>query len=148
MRTLWNQIDRDSLISRLERVAPGSRPRWGKFTATKMLAHVNDTLRMSLGQLRAKSTSTPFRLPIIKHLAVYFMPWPKGAPTAPELLRRVDRANWEEERAAFPKVLAAFAGSSRGSPLPEHPLFGRLSHRAWGRLAWRHVDHHFRQFGA
>ena len=28
-----------------------------------------------------------------------------------------------------------------------HPAFGKLSPRAWGVLAWRHTDHHLRQFG-
>ena len=29
----------------------------------------------------------------------------------------------------------------------EHPAFGRLARRAWGVLAYRHLDHHLRQFG-
>jgi hypothetical protein len=30
---------------------------------------------------------------------------------------------------------------------PEHPAFGRMSRRVWGVLGYRHLDHHFRQFG-
>ncbi|MGH9441579.1 MAG: hypothetical protein ACRD16_04850 [Thermoanaerobaculia bacterium] len=147
MKSLWNERNREGLLARLEKLGPDAKARWGKFTAPKMLAHVNDALRMASGQLPVRFKKTPLRFPIVKQLLVYFVPWPRGAPTAPELLRRGDRAQWDGEREAFPRILAAFAGTRRGSPLPAHPVFGRLSHRAWGRLAWRHVDHHFRQFG-
>ena len=29
----------------------------------------------------------------------------------------------------------------------EHPKFGPLTQSEWGRLAWKHRDHHLRQFG-
>jgi hypothetical protein len=28
-----------------------------------------------------------------------------------------------------------------------HPFFGRLSGDEWGRLIYKHLDHHLRQFG-
>jgi Protein of unknown function (DUF1569) len=148
MKTLWNESDRESLLARLERLGPNAEARWGKFTAPKMLAHLNDTLRMSAGELPVSFKKTPFRFPIVKHLIVYVAPWPRGAPTAPELLSRGNQAAWEEERADFPKAVACFAERPADASSPIHPAFGRLSRRAWGRLAYRHVDHHFRQFGA
>jgi hypothetical protein len=147
MKTLWNPRDRESLFDRLERLGPEARPLWGKFTAPKMLAHVNDALRMSAGELPTAFKKTPFRFPVVKHFLVYAAPWPKGVPTAPELLERGDRAIWEAEKAAFPKAVASLVSRDANAPSPLHPAFGPLSHRAWGRLAWRHVDHHFRQFG-
>ncbi|MGH9801334.1 MAG: DUF1569 domain-containing protein, partial [Blastocatellia bacterium] len=30
---------------------------------------------------------------------------------------------------------------------PEHPAFGKLSTKDWGALTYKHMDHHFRQFG-
>ena len=35
-----------------------------------------------------------------------------------------------------------------GAPWPRHPIFGRMSQRAWLRWAYLHMDHHLRQFGA
>ena len=28
-----------------------------------------------------------------------------------------------------------------------HPAFGRLSGVEWGRICWKHLDYHLRQFG-
>ncbi len=147
MKTLWNDDDRRGLLERLSHLAPDSAARWGKFTAPRMLAHVNDALRMSSGLLPSSSKRTPLRFPVVKHLLVWIAPWPKGAPTAPELLARGDRAVWDAERTAFPFALESFVNRPADAAMPLHPAFWRLSRASWGRLAWRHVDHHFRQFG-
>ena len=147
MKTLWNERDRDSLLARVERLRPDAPAKWGKFTAPKMLAHVNDALRMSSGILPTSLKRTPLRFPVFKQVGVYFAPWPKGVPTVPELLSRGESADWEAERAAFPVAVAGFVTRPKDAALPLHPAFWRLSRRAWGRLAWRHIDHHFRQFG-
>lgn len=147
MKSLWNARDRESLLARLERLTPDSPARWGRFTAPKMLAHLNDAMRMSAGTLKTSLKRSPARFPVVKQAFVYFAPWPKGVPTVPELLSRGDRALWDEEVAAFPGTMEAFVNRPADAPLPLHPAFWRLSRRAWGRLAWRHADHHFRQFG-
>jgi len=85
--------------------------------------------------------------PPLKQLIIYLLPIPKGVPTARELLGRIDRAQWEQEAAVFPSLLERFASRPAGASLPAHPAFGALSRRAWGVLAYRHVDHHFTQFG-
>jgi len=147
MKNLWKPRDREELLVRLGGLGPGSKARWGSFTATKMLSHVNDALRMSSGTLEISLKKTPLRFPVVKHAAVYFAPWPKGVPTAPELLARGNDAEWEVESAAFPLAVDGFANRPKNAALPLHPAFWRLSRHAWGRLAWRHIDHHFRQFG-
>jgi hypothetical protein len=147
MKTLWIRRDCDELIRRLEGLGPDSTARWGKFTAPKMLSHVNDALRMSSGTLQTSLKRTPLRFPILKQIGVYFAPWPKGVPTVPELLARGDHATWGAECAAFPEAIAGFVNRPKNAALPLHPAFWRLSRHAWGRLAWRHIDHHFRQFG-
>ena len=147
MKTLWNENDRRGLLERFSRLSPDAVARWGKFTAPRMLAHVNDALRMSSGLLPASLKKTPLRFPVLKQLAVWIAPWPKGVPTAPELLASGDHAVWESEREAFPLALEGFVNRPPGAALPLHPGFWRLSRLSWGRLAWRHVDHHFRQFG-
>ena len=59
-----------------------------------MLAHLSESVRMALGELIV-TTKGPvvLRLPPIRHAVIHWLPFPKGAPTAPELLaRRAHRA--------------------------------------------------------
>ena len=56
------------------------------------------------------------------------------------------------EFAADVATLEALLGRIRrrdgGAAWPPHPIFGRMSQRAWLRWAYLHMDHHLRQFGA
>jgi hypothetical protein len=147
MPSLWQEPSRRRLVDRLGRLKPDAARRWGRMSCPQMLAHVNDGLRMAIGELPAKPRRGPLRRTPLKQLAIYVMPWPKGVPTAPELLARIDGAQWEAEVAAFPGLLARFAARAAEKNWPDHPAFGRMSRRDWGFLQYRHIDHHFRQFG-
>lgn len=147
MPSLWQPRARTRLLTRLAELRPDAPPRWGRMTCSQMLAHVNDALRMAIGELATAPRPGPMRYPPLKQLIVYLLPIPRGVPTAPELLGRIDRARWDQETAAFPSLVERFASRPANAPLPAHPAFGALSRRGWGVLAYRHVDHHFSQFG-
>ena len=50
--------------------------------------------------------------------------------------------------AALETLLGQIGPRDGGAPWPRHPIFGRMSQRAWLRWAYLHMDHHLRQFGA
>jgi len=145
--SLWEDAPRRELLDRLGRLGAEVRPRWGRMNAPQMITHVNDQFRMALGDLPTAPKRTPFRYPVLNSLVAYVLPWPKGAPTAPELLMRIDQSTWSTEVATFKDLLPRFAGLPPEAVWPLHPAFGRLSRKAWGKLGYRHTDHHFRQFG-
>ena len=43
-----------------------------------MLAHLNDSYRMALGDLKVKSKNLPLRYTPIKQLVIYVAPFPEG----------------------------------------------------------------------
>jgi hypothetical protein len=147
MKTLWNEHARDEICRRVDRLTPDASARWGRFNVAQMLAHLNDAMRMALGELPVAPKRMPIRYWPLKQLIVYALPFPHGAPTAPELLTRCDHAAFADERAAFRGIVARLVAKPQSDDWPEHPAFGRLSYRAWGVLGYRHADHHLRQFG-
>ena len=146
MKTLWTESARQELCERLARLDPTTQPRWGKMNCAQMLAHLTDSMRMTLGELPTQPKGGPLRYPPLKQLIIYWLPWPQGVPTAPELLARAPESI-EHETAAVQALIAGFAQSEDKAHWPEHPAFGRLSAKDWGVLAYRHLDHHLRQFG-
>lgn len=147
MASLWQEDRRHELLTRLERLTPEAHARWGKFNATRMLAHVNDGLRMALGEVTPPARRVPIRFFPLKQLIIYVLPFPKGVPTAPMLLARCDTAVFRDEVQAFGQILDRLAAREGAASWPPHPAFGAMSTRAWGVLGYRHVDHHFTQFG-
>ena len=92
MTSFWDSDAREDICRRVERLTPDAAAQWGKFTAPKMLAHLNDAMRMASGELAVAPRNTPLRFWPLKQLVIYVLPFPKGAPTAPELLARGDAA--------------------------------------------------------
>jgi hypothetical protein len=147
MKSIWQDEARRELNDRVGAVAWDRSAEWGKFTAPKMICHLAESLRMAMGDLTVKPKRLPIRYPPLKQLIIYVAPFPKGAPTAPELLARAP-SDWAHDVADVQALLAR-AGSARTTDTwPEHPAFGKLSTRAWGVLIYRHMDHHLKQFGA
>jgi Protein of unknown function (DUF1569) len=145
-KTMFGAAARQELQGRLARLAPDRVPRWGKLNAPRMVAHLADSLKMALGELDVAPKKTPLRLPVLKQLVIYLLPWPKGTPTAPELLRRAPAA-WNGEVVGLSELIERFATRSVRDAWPPHPAFGTMSGRDWGALVYKHCDHHFRQFG-
>src|SRR5262249_4657902 len=112
------------------------------------LAHLSDCLRQVLGEIQTPARPGVLRWPIIKPLVMYWLPWPKGRIQGAAELFRTTPARWEDDLATFDALLERFASDTGGLTLPEHPVFGPMTHGAWGRFCYRHFDYHLRQFGA
>lgn len=147
MASLWDEARRHELLGRLDHLTPEVPARWGRFTAPAMLAHVNDSLRMPLGEVTPAEKKVPIRYFPLKQLIIYALPFPKGVPTAPMLLARTGTAVFGDEVQAFRQILQRLGDRARQTRWPNHPAFGAMSRRDWGVLGYRHVDHHFTQFG-
>jgi hypothetical protein len=75
-------------------------------------------------------------------------PMPRNAPTAASY-RMTDERDFASERDRLAAILERFcAGGSRAADGNLHVFFGRLTGNEWGRLLYKHLDHHLRQFGA
>jgi hypothetical protein len=147
MPTIWDPAVRQLLQDRADRLVVDARAQWGRLTAAGMLAHLNDSFRMVTGELAVKPKNLPIRYPPLRQLVVYVLPFPKSAPTAPELLARVSVAEMGPEKKDFHAWMERLGHITSGSQLVPHPAFGNLSYRAYGVLIARHADHHLKQFG-
>ena len=145
-RSLSDARARQQLLDRLKQLSPDATPLWGRMTPPQMLAHLADWMLMAKGELKAGAVRLPVRYPPLKQLAIYWLPFPKGVPTAPELLSRKP-SEWAIERAAVRMHLQSFETLDSKTVWPDHPAFGKLTAAAWNVLGYRHTDHHFRQFG-
>ncbi len=114
---------------------------------SQMLTHLSDALRMTFGELPVRERHMPLlRSFPMKQLVLYVLPFPKGAPTAPELLSRVPDS-FDAERAQCKALLELFGDTSGSLRFAPHPIFGPLTPSQMGTLVHKHIDHHLRQFG-
>jgi uncharacterized protein DUF1569 len=148
MGSILNEEDRNAISNRVRSLSVSSTRRWGSMDVTGMLQHLRRSALMCVGELPVPSANKrAFHMFPLKHLILYVFPFPKGAPTAAEL-KPVDKASFEEERAALLELLERIGTGLREGMGPDHPLFGPLSWREWGVATYKHTDHHLKQFGA
>ena len=156
MGTLLSDRDHARLEARLARLTPDHGRRWGRMTAAQMVCHLTDAFRGPLGERAPASGAPAVRAPfvgrtLVKWAALYVpLPWPHGLRTA---------AAADQERGGTPPgdfgrdmeaLRAACTRFRRELPAVArrpHYLFGPLTEAQWARWAYRHVDHHLRQFG-
>jgi Protein of unknown function (DUF1569) len=148
MKNLLNSTDRTELQERLKKLHPDNKRNWGKLTIHKLFPHLNAPLRVALGDSEVPHEKSVFYDSLLGRGIVWFLPWPKGAPTAKEFLPGKGLAapiSMEVDRKVLFTSLARFA---EADGFQASPVFGKLSKNAWGRLMWRHIDHHLKQFNA
>ena len=147
MPNLLDTDDRHRLLARLRSLKPDSPPQWGRMNAPKMLAHLSDQMRHALGDAPAAPQRGPLRLPIIKQVVMYWLPWPKGRIKGPPEAFLTQPTTWEADLATLLRLLDRFVAAHDRATWPDHAIFGSMNGQSWARFSHRHFDHHLRQFG-
>ena len=145
-RSLWEDAARRETLERLRGLTRDTRPRWGAMTAGVMLAHLNDTCRLTLGELTGPPASRILRTAPVRWLVVNLLPMPRNVAAPPVLLTNTP-GDFETDRASFGTLVDRCCARGDRDPWGESPLFGPLGRRDWGVLSYKHSDHHLRQFG-
>lgn len=156
MRSIADSESLEELVERLGALRPETPRKWGTMTAGEMLCHLGDATASVLarGAEEARTGGTPpasDRL-ILKWIALRSsLPWPRGKLKTP---RHVDPqadgtrpGDFEVDRQRAIDGLRACATASADSWAATHGAFGRMTIADWHRWAYRHTDHHLRQFG-
>lgn len=146
MKSLWTSRNRDAIVRRLDRLAPDAERAWGTLTPHAAVAHLADSLRMTLGEITEDPIPGILRHHPVKWLAVNLLPMPKGVKGPAGYFTNPPN-DWEEDLGELKRLIDVCAARDPAAPWGENPFFGRLTKREWGRLALKHFDHHLRQFG-
>ena len=152
MKTLLNPKAKEQIIARLGTVHPSSSRQWGKMSAQQMVCHLADGFRMYMGLTRVAAVRLPYPRSLLRCIALWVpIPWPKGFKTAPELDQLTGGTaptEFDNDVRELLGLVDRFTRQPRDFQWQPHPHFGQMSDRAWMRLAYLHMDHHLRQFGA
>jgi len=151
VKTIADRKVLESLRQRMAAITPESSRRWGTLTAPEMLCHLGDAAEMVL-RIRPRDRPVPIRSrPIVKWLGVWSpLRWPHGWQTNPHQDPRINGtkpSQFEADRRRAIAALDRLVVADPGSLERAHGLFGIMSAADWHRWAFKHTDHHLRQFG-
>jgi hypothetical protein len=151
-RTIADETVRDDLVRRLGLLTPDARRRWGTLTAHEVLCHLGDATAMVLRD-RPRVVPVSHRPRRFRVALGLWSPlrWPHGLRTSPHYNPHAlgtRPADFDRDRERVIDGRKRLGTTGAAAPLePAHGFFGAMSTRAWQRWAYKHTDHHLRQFG-
>ena len=149
MKTIRDEKCRAALIERINALTADSKPAWGKMSVEQMLSHLVQSHEIPFDSSVA-DTSNWMSRNVIKTLVVYVLPVPKEVKTSAELDQQQQGRpplGFDVDKAKAIEGINKLATIAAGHDCLAHPFFGKLSAKQWALLAYKHIDHHLRQFG-
>ncbi|MBA4240883.1 MAG: hypothetical protein C0448_09150 [Sphingobacteriaceae bacterium] len=139
----------EETFKRLEKITYVSKPQWGKMNSAQMLAHLNVAYDLAYNRIPYKSSFfKKFILKLlVKPLVVSEKPYKKNSHTAPEFII-ADERDFEKEKSKFiDNVKQTEAHGANYFEGRESTSFGAMTAKEWSTQFYKHIDHHFTQFG-
>lgn len=146
MKTVFEASVRDELITRIRSLKPDNKALWGKMNASQMLKHCRlaEELyhgktryrRMLLGRIIGHS--------VLKRLIRDETPLGKNAPTSSYFVVK-EGGDWEAEKEKLIGLVEEYQDFTKSHII--HWFFGKMKREQIGIFAYKHLDHHLRQFG-
>ena len=149
MKSLFAPTYANEILNRIDKIESTSPRQWGKMDVAQMLAHCGNGLEMAMGIIN------PLRVFIgrliggfLKPVYTNEKPFSKDSPTSEEIKVSTPK-DFATEKIRLIKLVKQFSegGESKCTKHP-HPFFGKLTPAEWSIGMYKHIDHHFRQFGA
>ena len=149
MKDIFNQQTIDEFQTRIQKLNTGSKAQWGKMNVFQMLKHCTENDRMLLRERKYKRLfiGRLFGKLALKSNIKNDAPLGKNSPTHPELVIK-ENGDVTTQKQLWLNILNKYA-AKRSSEYTDfvHPFFGKMDSTQVSKFAYKHIDHHLRQFG-
>jgi hypothetical protein len=149
MKTLRDEKCRTLLIERLNALSTDAKPAWGRMNVEQMLSHLVQSGELPFVSSTGDHSSLLSRT-LIKPLVLYVLPIPKEVKTSADMDQQQDGRRplgFDIDKANVIDSIAKLGELPLERKCLNHPFFGTMSAKQWGMIAYKHIDHHLRQFG-
>jgi hypothetical protein len=147
MKTIFDNTTREELMGRINTLNENSPAQWGKMNVSRMLKHCTLTEEMYLGKKHYKRAFIGRLLGkmALKNVLKNENPLTRNTPTLPEL-RITVKGDFASEKTKWVGLIEEYGHLSE--PGFVHPFFGKMTKEQVGCMAYKHADHHLRQFNS
>ncbi len=148
MKTVFDSATREELVARIRTLHENSRALWGSMNVYQVLKHGRLWEEMVAGRIRCKRVFAGRLLGrlVLKNVLKDDSPLMRMAASSPELLVKENTGDIAAEKAKWIALVQAYAHFS--NPGLVHPFFGKMTKEQIGYFAYKHIDHHLRQFNS
>ncbi len=146
MKTVFDQATREELISRINTIDEHKTAQWGKMNVYQMLKHCTmwDEWMQSGKENKQAFIGKLFGKMALKSVLKDDSPLRHSTPTLPELVVKESSGDIGAEKKKWIALIEQYAHYS--APVFVHSFFGKMTREQVGIMAYKHTDHHLRQF--
>ena len=147
MKTVLDSATRDALVARIRLLNENSTAQWGKMTIYQALKHCVLCEEMYLGRKSYKRAfiGRLFGKMSLNNLLKDESPMPRNAPTGPEFKITGGSGDIALEKEKWIALINDYGHFQNTGFV--HWFFGKMTREQVGYFAYKHADHHLRQFG-
>lgn len=147
------EIDRNAIVTSLEKLHKATKPLWGSMSAQHMVEHLEYSTRISSGEIQDFEIETPEKILEKVHATLYnYKAMPRNYEAPARLEKELKSLKHKSLDIAKEKLLEAF--DAYKAYFETHPdaslnniVFGTLNRYEWILFHRKHFNHHFKQFG-
>ena len=150
MKTVWDRTTREELIARINSLTPEHTCQWGKMNVYQMAKHCAIWDEWVLGKHNGGYKQTLlgfiFGKMALKSSVRDSSPMKKNMPTGKYWIVKEKIGDLELQKQTWASYIADYEHYS--NPRFIHDFFGKMTITEIGIFAYKHSDHHLRQFQA
>lgn len=147
MKTIFDKVVRDEIVSRINSLNESSKAQWGKMNVYQMVKHCAlwEEMIQSRQKYKRAFMGRIFGKMALKSVLKDVAPLRKNSPTIPEF-KIGGSGDTGPEKLRWISAIEAYAKFPNSDFV--HPFFGTMTKEQIGYFVYKHADHHLRQFGA
>ena len=145
MKNLFNNADKQEIISRINKLTPAAQGQWGQMNVAQMLKHCTKPLELAFTNPKPPRVFIGRIIgPMLKNAVFGPKPFKKGTFT-PKEFKIETQEDFETQKENLLGLIDKFNPENITDKV--HPFFGKTSDKEWGEGQYKHLDHHLTQFG-
>ncbi len=147
MQSTFDKPTSDKLIARIRLLNESSTAQWGKMNVYQMIKHCTLWEQMVLGNKTHKQVfiGRLFGKMALRSLLKDDNPLKRNSPTIPDLIISETSGDIADEKMRWIALLEKYEHFTNENFI--HPFYGKMTQEQIGYVAYKHNDHHLRQFG-
>lgn len=145
MKSIFEEATYKEVIERFNQLSPESVGLWGKMSVSQMLWHCQVFVIAAVKNKKYDRRGNPIIRWFFKKSMYNDKPWRKNLPTTP-FARAKEEKDFEAEHKKLLELVKELYSLRDRKDWNAHPIFGDFTPEQWGKLEYKHLDHHLRQF--
>ncbi|VAW18297.1 hypothetical protein MNBD_BACTEROID03-2211 [hydrothermal vent metagenome] len=146
MKSLFEETAFKEIMERIDLLEEKSPRKWGKMTVGQMIWHCQLPILTAVKNKKPQKKGSLLAQWFFKKSMYNDKPMRKNLPTSSQLKAKETRDFYKEHKILNQLVQDLYAVKEREQWNP-NPLFGSFTKEQWGKMQYKHLDHHLRQFG-